>query len=68
MNIIPIKHEREVKGWHVTFIDDSPESAAMTIAQRYGVEVQTVYTCGRRVFVPVNVTDEQHMAVMDNGC
>jgi hypothetical protein len=67
MKVIQVTHEAQVKGHHITFIDDSPEAAATTVCDRFGQEVDTVYTLGRRVFVPVTVTPEQFWRAMSNG-
>lgn len=67
MNIIPVKHEKETPSPHITFIGDTPQGAAMTVADRFGVDVPTVYQCGQRVFVPVTWSVEQHWQAIDNG-
>lgn len=67
MNIIDVSHEAEVKRDHYTFLDHTPESAAMSAQQKFGERVETVYRCGRRVFVPITINLSQFWTAMDNG-
>jgi hypothetical protein len=66
MKIIHVKHEKECPSPHMTFLDETPEGAAITVKKRVGQEVDTVYWLGRRVFVPITVTPDQFWASMDN--
>jgi hypothetical protein len=67
MRIIQVTHEQESPSPHVTFIDASPASAAATIEQRFGQEVEAVYQKGRFVYVPIDVQPEQFWQALDNG-
>lgn len=67
INIIPITHESQVKGWHVIVLDEHPEAAAMSIGTKFDVSVDTVYQCGRRCFVPVNKPAEMIWQALQNG-
>lgn len=67
MNIITVTHESQVKHPHIYFVDESPEGAAITISNRFGVEVDTVYQQGRRVYVPITWSVEQHWDALSNG-
>ena len=67
MNIIDVSHEKECKADHYTFLDHTPESVAMSAQLKFGENVETVYRCGRRCFIPITVTDKQFWASLSNG-
>ena len=68
MIITPVTHEKQVKGWHVTCLDMTPAAAAMHVEQKFKRPVTTVYTLGRRCFIPVDIEPEQFWLAVDNGC
>jgi hypothetical protein len=58
MKIITIAREADAPSPHITFLDTTPEVAAMTVQQRFNQNTEIVYQLGRRIFVPITKPDE----------
>jgi len=68
MIIIPVTNQGQVKGLHIAYIHETPESAAIQFEQRFGVQPPTVYQNGGRIYIPLGeVTVEEYQKVVRNG-
>jgi hypothetical protein len=66
MKVIPVTLQSEVPSPHVMHINSTPEAAALATAEKWGQSVDTVYTLGKRCFVPVTVSAEHFWNCMSN--
>jgi hypothetical protein len=55
MKIIQVAHEKQCPSPHYSFLNSSPESAAMTVAEKFKQVVETVYVRGNFVYIPITI-------------
>jgi len=66
LTIIPVTHQKHVKGIHIAYIHETPESAAIQYEQRFGSKPTTVYQNGTRIYIPLTIEPAQFWTALRN--
>jgi hypothetical protein len=66
MDIIDVKTNEKIPQPNIRFLNETPQSAAMVMEEKFGVSVSTVYRQGAKIYIPHDIPPRIFWEALEN--